>query len=258
MGSSDRESDLMEPVLATGSCPTHGDWEREVPRFLASRVTCGKCSAEVAAQRERDEAETQRKAAEARRIDHLEQIGVSERHRGRTFDTFVADTPEQAKALQACRDLAEGVAAGATRQPSLILCGKPGTGKTHLGCAIAQHLCDRKDSVLRRTPLQIIRAIKNTWQRGAEQTEADVLAGFAYQDLLIVDEVGVQFGSDTERMYLFEIIDMRYEACLPTVLISNLDIDALRTEVGERVLDRLREDGGRLLTFTGESWRKRQ
>ena len=72
----------------------------------------------------------------------------------------------------------------------------------------------------------------------------------------MLDEIGIQFGSDTERMYLFEVVNRRYENALPTVLISNLDRDKFRDEVGERVIDRLREDGGRMIAFSGESFRK--
>jgi hypothetical protein len=41
------------------------------------------------------------------------------------------------------------------------------------------------------------------------------------------------------------------------VFVTNLDAAKLTAEVGERVIDRLREDGGTFLLFKGESWRKR-
>ena len=43
---------------------------------------------------------------------------------------------------------------------------------------------------------------------------------------------------------------------LPTVLISNLGIDAIKDAVGERIIDRLREDGGDLVAFDWDSHRK--
>ena len=49
-----------------------------------------------------------------------------------------------------------------------------------------------------------------------------MVAGFIRPDLLILDEVGVQFGSETEKMILFEIINGRYEQLKPTIVISNL------------------------------------
>jgi len=248
----------IEMIDVTGDCETHGGWSIKAPSFLASRARCPTCVAKAREAEEREAIAAKNRAVEARRIDELKSIGIDERHRGKTFDAFVAETPEQAKALRACKSLAERVAVNPTRVPSLILCGNPGTGKTHLGSAIVQHLFDAGVDAHRTTVMRILRAIKSSWRKGSEHDEQATIEYLSELPCLVIDEIGVQFGSDTERMYLFEIIDRRYESCLPTVLISNLDMDALRAEMGERVIDRLREDKGVLLTFTGESWRKSQ
>lgn len=253
----DSDFDLV-PV--SGVCEIHGPWENKVFKALADmgyNSFCPTCKKEREAIAEQERAEKLSAAAEASRVAHLNDCGVSDRHLGKTFDRYAAETSEQRDALSACADLAESVAAGKRNVPSLILCGNPGTGKTHLGAAIVQHVIASKKTALRATVLQIIRDVKASWAKKAKYSEEEILSYYAGKDVLVIDEVGVQFGSDTERMYLFEIIDLRYEACLPTVLISNLDLSRMTAEVGERVIDRLREDGGRLLTFTGESWRKR-
>ncbi len=74
-------------------------------------------------------------------------------------------------------------------------------------------------------------------------------------DLLIIDEVGSQFGSDTEKLFIFEIIDGRYQEMKPTILISNLDINGIKESIGERCVDRLREGGGSMIAFNWESSR---
>jgi len=53
------------------------------------------------------------------------------------------------------------------------------------------------------------------------------------------------------------VINGRYGAQRPTLVISNLDLAGLRENLGERVVDRLRENDGRALVFTGKSWRAR-
>lgn len=248
--------DFQTKVSVSGECEKHGHWEAEALSMLADKVTCPRCNADAKAERDARDAEEKRLIAERVRAERLESIGVGPRHLGKRFDSFVAETQEQAKALETCRALADGVCNRKQRLPSLILCGNPGTGKTHLTCAMVQQCFDSGLKVLKPNMMDIIRAIKASWKKGAEQDEEEVINRFSYCDLLIIDEIGVQFGTDTERMYVFEIINRRYEACLPTVLVSNLDIDALKKEVGIRVIDRLREDGGKLLAFTGESWRK--
>jgi DNA replication protein DnaC len=76
-------------------------------------------------------------------------------------------------------------------------------------------------------------------------------------DLLILDEIGVQFGSETERNLLFDVLNERYEDCKPTLLLSNLPKQDVAKYLGERVMDRLREDGGRVVVFDWESHRGR-
>ena len=55
--------------------------------------------------------------------------------------------------------------------------------------------------------MRLTRAVKSTWRHNAEMTEEDVIERFASLDLLIIDEVGVQFGSPTEMTILQEIIN---------------------------------------------------
>lgn len=76
-------------------------------------------------------------------------------------------------------------------------------------------------------------------------------------DLLIIDEVGVQFGSDAEKLILFEVINTRYESMKPTILISNLALNKLAGFIGERVIDRMKDGGGCTLAFTWDSYRSR-
>ena len=73
--------------------------------------------------------------------------------------------------------------------------------------------------------------------------------------MLVIEEVGVQFGSETEKLFLFEIIDGRYNKMKSTVMISNLNIQGVKECVGERCIDRLREDGGSVIAFDYESQR---
>ena len=77
-----------------------------------------------------------------------------------------------------------------------------------------------------------------------QRTEAEVIRIYTDPELLIIDEVGVQFGSEAEKLILFEIINTRYERMMPTILISNLPKDELSAFIGERVIDRMNDGGG--------------
>lgn len=162
------------------------------------------------------------------------------------------DTQAQAieKAKMICKAVVEKQSAG-----NLILSGSVGTGKTLIaGSAVAALIRDGHYAKI-RTVSSIIRHLKGSWRRDCEYTEQDVIDDMIKLDLLVIDEIGVQFGSDTEKMFIFEIIDGRYNKMKPTILISNLAVDGIKELIGDRCIDRLREDGGKVIAFDYESQR---
>jgi len=255
-------STSMDLVTVSGDCETHGPWSDSVVGMVSQYARCPTCRAESLAQREREQKEQQSaqyaEQARVRRLSDLEDAGVCERYINHTFDTFIAENAEQQAALERCRALAEGVVKNPKRCPSIIMAGNPGTGKSHLACAMVIACHDGNRLPFKINVADMVRDFKDTWKKDSQRDERKLFDFYGNDvDLLILDEIGVQFGSDTEKMFLFEVINRRYERCLPTVLVSNLSAEKLRDEVGERVLDRLREDGGKLLKFTGDSWRKK-
>jgi len=91
----------------------------------------------------------------------------------------------------------------------MIMVGGVGTGKTLLASAILDALVDKHDCWIIKT-IDLIRRIKSTWSKDSEKSEEDVINHFINVDLLVIDEVGSQFGSDTEKLFIFDIIDGRF------------------------------------------------
>jgi len=136
----------------------------------------------------------------------------------------------------------------------LVLVGRSGTGKTHLACAMAMALAEAGRAVRFCTVYKMLDEIKHrAFHAGA--SEHDEVARYGRYDLLILDEVGAQVGSDWERATLFKIINNRYEACLPTIMISNLPKEGFVQYVGDRVFDRMQENGGVTVPFEWDSCR---
>lgn len=73
--------------------------------------------------------------------------------------------------------------------------------------------------------------------------------------LLILDEVGMNLGTEFEQRLFFDVLNERHEAMKPTILISNLNLKDVQAYLGLRVIDRMREDGGKLFVFDWESHR---
>lgn len=246
------------PKTRTDKCDTHGPFEARC--FIGSIWSkCPTCTAEAAA---KEKAEQEAKEREDRRQAWQRRIGeagIPERFRNRSLQSFVAETQAQAKALEFSNAYADSFDDALATGRSAIFVGKPGTGKTHLAVGIGLRVMHRDNrTVLFTTVMRAIRRVKDTWGRESRESETQAIAALVFPDLLILDEVGVQFGSDTEKLILFDVLNERYEKRRPTLMLSNLTLDEVKTYLGERVFDRLREDGGEAIPFDWESWRGRR
>ena len=239
-------------------CDAHGAYEST--NWLRNIWSgCPACDAEAKAKREAAEELKRREARERAWQQQVGAAGIPERFQGRTLKTFIAETPEQAHALDFATRYADSFDQALKTGRSAVFLGKPGTGKTHLAVGIGLRIMHRDHrTVLFTTTMRAIRRVKDTWTRGSDESETQAIAALVFPDLLILDEVGVQFGSDTEKLILFDVLNERYEKRKPTLLLSNLDLDGVRSYLGERVFDRLREDAGEMVAFGWDSWRGRK
>ena len=246
-----------EVATRTETCATHGEYESKC--FLRSIWTkCPKCADEDQKRQQAELAEREKEAGIRAWNARVSSAGIPERFRDRSLQSFVADNDGQAYALKFAQEFADGFDDVLKTGRSALFIGKPGTGKTHLAAGIGLRIMNRDGrSVLFTTVIRAIRRIKDTWGKAGTETETQAIETLVFPDLLILDEVGVQFGSETEKMILFDVLNERYEKRRPTLLLSNLTLDEVRAFLGERVFDRMREDGGEAIVFDWESHRGR-
>ncbi len=180
---------------------------------------------------------------------------------------YVVTCDGQRKAKEVVMDYCKTIDKKILDGVSLIFSGTTGAGKTHLAASIAVRAADCAHSVLFTTTIDYITRVKESWRSNAKETESDVLRRFVDYELLILDEVGIQFGTETERLILFQLLNERYNQVKPTILISNLPVELTEKErreggktisdyLGERLYDRLMEGGGQCVAFTWPSYRK--
>ena len=249
---------LEDRPKETRKCETHGGYD-SVNYIGGVWSACPQCSKAETEARKAREAEQAAKEEMARWESKLKHSSIPERFRDRTLQNYIAENDGQARAKAFSLDYVENWHEIYNAGRNTIFCGSPGTGKNHLAIAIAIELMKQYQAkVLFTTVIKAIRRIKSTWESGSAETETQVLALYRDCDLLILDEVGVQFGSETEQNYISEIINDRYEARKPTIAISNHDKDGIKKYMGERALDRFREDGGKLIAFNWNSYRGKQ
>lgn len=239
----------------TRACETHGEYESvQTPVGWTGCPACAekRYAEEDAARRAAEEQARLRRKADSL----LQRAAIPPRFEDRRLENFVPHNEGARRALDIAQEYVDDFEEVLSRGRSLIFSGGVGAGKTHLAVGIAQALLARNRLAVFSSVLAAVRSIKDTYRRGSDLSESDAIARLVAPDLLILDEVGVQFGSETEKMLLFEIINGRYEHRRPTLVISNLAKESLALYLGERVVDRLRESGGRMVIFDWPSYRR--
>lgn len=241
-------------TMKTFECPTHGAYTGRAVVLGEGHEIAGRCPQCVAEQARG--AEDTKRAANVKTM--LARAEIPLRYRDRTFENYRATTPAQNRVRKAAIAFAERFDARRRMGCSLVLCGRPGTGKTHLACAIARAVIEQHGChVWYVTTAQACRLIKQTFNANSIVREQDMMRRFTQADLLILDEVGGSLGTDFELAFLTDVLNERYAQVKPTILITNMDLKALTAYLGERTLDRFREGGGATLVLEWESYRAR-
>lgn len=248
MGASDMQTNV-------GNCEKHGRYQT---MFIGGKWSgCVQCGFEADRAKEAAEREAWRGELKAREWQaKWGRAAIPERFKSRKLDNYQPTCMEGATALKTAQEYACNFDEALANGRCLIFSGDVGTGKTHLAVGIAQSVMEAGRQAVFSSVLAAVRSVKDTYSKGSEKTEAQAIRDLVEPDLLILDEVGVQFGSDAEKIILFQIINGRYEACKPTIVISNLAAPDLEAYLATRSFDRLREGGGKLVAFTWKSFRK--
>lgn len=251
-------SALMNAETRQDSCPQHGEFTSThiVYRETDHWSGCPECSEEKAAAKRDEEIAEMRQEAARNKLERM--VGYAclpPRFVGKTFDTYFAETEQQKAYLGKCQAYAASFPARMVEGEGLMLLGTPGTGKTHLAVATLNEVIrTHKTPGLYTTAARMFRRIKDTYGN-SEESESQAIEAFTAPKLLVLDEIGVSFGSDAELNYLFDVMNERYEQCLPTIIVSNVQPAELGQWMGERVVDRLRESS-KMMVFDWESARR--
>ena len=172
----------------------------------------------------------------------------------KTFDNFFLryysgeDKELMTRVLSICKDYAERFTPAS--EP-LLFVGKTGLGKTHLSAAIAGAVAAKGYRVIYETSQKLF----DTYEAARFGREnAPDTDRYEACDLLIIDDLGAECGSQYTAATFFNLLNTRLMENKPTIINTNLNRAQLEKNYGERVLSRLLGEF-RTLSFAGKDVR---
>jgi DNA replication protein DnaC len=135
------------------------------------------------------------------------------------------------RALQAAQSFA--------REPSgwLVFMGTYGCGKTHLAAAIANDCQTRGQAVHFVVVPDLLDYLRATYSPDSRVTYDQLFEHVRSAPLLVLDDLGAQSSTPWAQEKLFQLINHRYNARLPTVITTNLSLDQIDQRLASRMAD---------------------
>jgi DNA replication protein DnaC len=130
--------------------------------------------------------------------------------------------------------------------------GKRGTGKTRMAAEIMREFLPWPG--IYTTAMTLFLRIRESFKKTAEESEKSIVDQLSKCRLLVIDEIQERGGSDWENRILDHILDRRYGAIIPTIIIGNLTDLGITECLGDSISSRITENGG-IIEMNGPSHR---
>lgn len=134
----------------------------------------------------------------------------------------------------------------------IALIGPRGTGKTRLAAEAMRDFAREHGHYT--TAMGLFLRIRASYARNSDESEKEIVTSMTRTRLLVLDEVQERGNTAWEDRLLTHILDSRYGAMSPTILIANLTVTGLIEHMGDSIISRLMETGG-ILEISGPSHR---
>jgi DNA replication protein DnaC len=202
----------------------------------------------------------------SRRLSQARARGVNQtlpaRYRSVSFDAppvaDMARDPRSRAVVAGIRAYVDRLDDNLAAGRGLWLMGDVGTGKTTLAMLVSRHAIEAGRTVGVYSLPRLLARIRRTYE--ADAREDSYLAFFdrlTSVDLLHVDDLGAEKSSDWVLEQLYAIVDERYQARRAVVVTTNLRVEQLEEQIGQRTVSRLVEICGDPLPLFGDDLRYR-
>ncbi len=162
-----------------------------------------------------------------------------ELQKGMTFDNFdwrrVNLLPEQRQNLEDAFRLVLDFAK--SPEDWIVLQGVTGCGKTHLAAAIVNYRYQANQPALFIVVPEFLDHLRSTFSPESKISYDQLFELVEEAPLLIMDDFGEQSTTPWAQEKLYQMINHRYNAKLPTVITTRLSLDEIDSPIGSRFID---------------------
>ncbi len=119
----------------------------------------------------------------------------------------------------------------------LVLSGPNGVGKTHLAAAIGNFRKNKMETPLFVPTSDLMDHLRATFSPSSDVTYDQRFDNVRTTPLLILDHLDTAYQTPWAKEKLFQILEYRYQAVLPTVITTALPIQELDPNIRSRIID---------------------
>lgn len=128
----------------------------------------------------------------------------------------------------------------------IVFTGEYGCGKTHLAAAIANEICKRGGAAMFAVVPDLLDHLRATFAPGSSVSYDQRFDETRTAPALVLDDLGIENATPWAREKLFQIIDYRYVAKLPTIITIHREAE-IDARIQSRIFDLARSSVNEML-----------
>lgn len=172
-------------------------------------------------------------------MESLQQVSQLGALQDCTFETFLSEGHGLRPGKQLNLKVAYERAMAYAREPKgwLLFKGGYGCGKTHLAAAIANYRLTMGHPALFINTPDLLDHLRAAYSPAATTGYDERFNQVRNAPLLILDDLGAQSNSEWAQEKLYQIFNHRYNARLPTIITTNLELEGIEIRIRSRMVD---------------------